>query len=132
RAYFSVNNVENNIVSNDFFSLICKNHQRYLFQMPAPQFLCNVYLLFFAFIYENSKRNKILKILPVLYPNYRSIGTTNNFIIYSVSSHYVQGATIGDLSCRTPPQASLAFYFIKRIAVKKKLAEIFKIQNQNI
>ncbi|RNA19660.1 hypothetical protein BpHYR1_022691 [Brachionus plicatilis] len=29
-----------------------------------------------------------------------------------VSSHYVQRATIGDLSCRTPPQASLAVAFL--------------------
>ncbi|RNA09378.1 hypothetical protein BpHYR1_003552 [Brachionus plicatilis] len=31
---------------------------------------------------------------------------------FHVLSHYVQRATIGDLSCRPPPQASLAVAFL--------------------
>ncbi|RNA37960.1 hypothetical protein BpHYR1_047345 [Brachionus plicatilis] len=45
-----------------------------------------------------------------------------------VSSHYVQRATIGDLSCRTPPQASLA-KLAKKALKRQNLNNLEENQN---
>ncbi|RNA36734.1 hypothetical protein BpHYR1_050676 [Brachionus plicatilis] len=46
---------------------------------------------------------------------------------FRVLSHYVQRATIGDLSCRPPPQASLAVQKTMRIFVQF----VFEFHNTN-
>ncbi|RNA30026.1 hypothetical protein BpHYR1_006991 [Brachionus plicatilis] len=109
---------------------IISNDQQTKSVLPFWKFVGkDIYTFLFSAFYKhqlsvNKKRTCILFILlnsiennVILEKNENEVQKNRIRLIKSpaknfVSSHYVQRATIGDLSCRTPPQASLAFFAI--------------------